>query len=163
MGWRGYFGFCQTPHVLTNLEAWIRRRLRFVSLAAVANRANPLQRTMPSRHIEVQCGGGGRLAHGHLANVRTPVGPTGAARRRGPRAIPSSSETSSATRTQSSCDSRRGLLVIFGAGTPALRQDHFEDDADRPPKHSWTGLRRHAERGQSQEQPLGEQGIQKGV
>ena len=24
----GYFGFCQTPRVLTNLEAWIRRRLR---------------------------------------------------------------------------------------------------------------------------------------
>src|SRR3984957_13280230 len=28
MGWRGYFGFCQTPRVLTNFEAWIRRRLR---------------------------------------------------------------------------------------------------------------------------------------
>ena len=30
IGWRGYFGFCQTPRVLTNLEAWIRRRLRIV-------------------------------------------------------------------------------------------------------------------------------------
>ncbi len=28
IGWRGYFGFCQTPLVLTNLEARIRRRLR---------------------------------------------------------------------------------------------------------------------------------------
>src|SRR6202045_1770049 len=28
IGWRGYFGFCQTPRVLSNLEAWIRRRLR---------------------------------------------------------------------------------------------------------------------------------------
>ncbi|MGY3621769.1 group II intron reverse transcriptase/maturase [Bradyrhizobium sp. USDA 10063] len=28
IGWRGYFAFCQTPRVLTNLEAWIRRRLR---------------------------------------------------------------------------------------------------------------------------------------
>jgi RNA-directed DNA polymerase len=28
LGWRGYFGFCQTPRMLTNLEAWIRRRLR---------------------------------------------------------------------------------------------------------------------------------------
>jgi RNA-directed DNA polymerase len=28
IGWRGYFGFCQTPLVLTKLEAWIRRRLR---------------------------------------------------------------------------------------------------------------------------------------
>ena len=51
----------------------------FVSLAAVANRAKPLQRTMPSWRIEVQSGGGGRLAHGPLANVKAPVGPTGAA------------------------------------------------------------------------------------
>ena len=36
-------------------------------------------RREPSRHIEVQCGGGGRLTHGPLANVRAPVGPTGAA------------------------------------------------------------------------------------
>ena len=28
IGWRSYFGFCQTPRVLTNLEAWTRRRLR---------------------------------------------------------------------------------------------------------------------------------------
>src|SRR3954454_11119172 len=28
IGWRRYFGFCQTPRVLTNLEAWTRRRLR---------------------------------------------------------------------------------------------------------------------------------------
>ncbi len=28
IGWRGYFGFCQTPRVLTHLEARIRRRLR---------------------------------------------------------------------------------------------------------------------------------------
>jgi RNA-directed DNA polymerase len=28
VGWSSYFGFCQTPRVLTNLEAWTRRRLR---------------------------------------------------------------------------------------------------------------------------------------
>ena len=28
VGWRGYFGFCETPRVLANLDAWIRRRLR---------------------------------------------------------------------------------------------------------------------------------------
>ena len=28
IGWRGYFGLCQTPRVLSNLDAWIRRRLR---------------------------------------------------------------------------------------------------------------------------------------
>ena len=27
-GWRTYFRFCQTPQVLSNLDAWIRRRLR---------------------------------------------------------------------------------------------------------------------------------------
>ena len=27
-GWRGYFGFCQTPTVLRDLDSWIRRRLR---------------------------------------------------------------------------------------------------------------------------------------
>jgi RNA-directed DNA polymerase len=29
-GWRAYFGFCQTPWVLHELDAWIRRRLRMV-------------------------------------------------------------------------------------------------------------------------------------
>jgi RNA-directed DNA polymerase len=29
-GWRGYFGFCQTPSVLRDLDSWIRRRLRCV-------------------------------------------------------------------------------------------------------------------------------------
>jgi len=27
-GWRGYFGFCETPSVMRNLEGWMRRRLR---------------------------------------------------------------------------------------------------------------------------------------
>jgi RNA-directed DNA polymerase len=31
-GWRGYFGFCQTPSVLKALDEWIRRRLRCVVL-----------------------------------------------------------------------------------------------------------------------------------
>ncbi len=30
-GWRGYFGFCQTPSVLQHLDEWIRRRLRSAS------------------------------------------------------------------------------------------------------------------------------------
>jgi RNA-directed DNA polymerase len=30
LGWRGYFGFCQTPSVLRRLDSWIRRRLRSV-------------------------------------------------------------------------------------------------------------------------------------
>jgi RNA-directed DNA polymerase len=27
-GWRGYFGFCETPSVLRQLDEWVRRRLR---------------------------------------------------------------------------------------------------------------------------------------
>ena len=27
-GWRGYFGFCETPSVLKELDGWLRRRLR---------------------------------------------------------------------------------------------------------------------------------------
>jgi RNA-directed DNA polymerase len=27
-GWHGYFGFCQTPSVLEDLDSWIRRKLR---------------------------------------------------------------------------------------------------------------------------------------
>ena len=30
LGWRGYFGFCQTPSVVNSLEEWLRRRLRSV-------------------------------------------------------------------------------------------------------------------------------------
>lgn len=29
-GWRGYFGFCQTPSILYSLDQWLRRRLRSV-------------------------------------------------------------------------------------------------------------------------------------
>lgn len=28
IGWKGYFGFCETPSVLKQLDSWIRRRLR---------------------------------------------------------------------------------------------------------------------------------------
>jgi hypothetical protein len=79
IGWRGYFGFCQTPRVLTNLEAWIRRRLRSYLLAAVAERAQSLQRTAPSWRAKVPCSGRRRFADGALAHVRTPCGPTGPA------------------------------------------------------------------------------------
>ena len=30
IGWRGYFGFCQTSSVLAKLDTWLRRRLRAV-------------------------------------------------------------------------------------------------------------------------------------
>jgi RNA-directed DNA polymerase len=31
IGWRGYFGFCETPSVLRKLDQWIRRRLRAIA------------------------------------------------------------------------------------------------------------------------------------
>jgi RNA-directed DNA polymerase len=31
IGWRGYFGFCETPSVLRVLDQWVRRRLRAVT------------------------------------------------------------------------------------------------------------------------------------
>ena len=31
VGWRGYFGFCETPSVLRELDQWIRRRLRAIA------------------------------------------------------------------------------------------------------------------------------------
>jgi RNA-directed DNA polymerase len=30
-GWRGYFGFCETPSMLSRLDRWIRRRLRSIA------------------------------------------------------------------------------------------------------------------------------------
>src|SRR5260370_20449479 len=50
-----------------------------VSLAAVAERAQPLQRTAPSWRPEVQRRGCRRFTAGVLAHVRTPGGPTGPA------------------------------------------------------------------------------------
>jgi RNA-directed DNA polymerase len=31
IGWRGYFGFCQTPSVLRTLDEWTRRRMRAIA------------------------------------------------------------------------------------------------------------------------------------
>ena len=30
VGWRGYFGICETPSVLHRLDRWVRRRLRAI-------------------------------------------------------------------------------------------------------------------------------------
>src|SRR6201992_3476564 len=60
IGWRGYFGFCQTPRVLTNLEAWIRRRLRAYLWQQLQNGPNRFkelrQRGLPKFHAAVAAG-----------------------------------------------------------------------------------------------------------
>src|SRR4051794_29358943 len=60
LGWRGYFGFCQTPRVLTNLEAWIRRRLRSYLWRQWQNGPNRFKelrrRGVPKFHAAVAAG-----------------------------------------------------------------------------------------------------------
>src|SRR5215472_4678034 len=60
LGWRGYFGFCQTPRVLTHLEAWIRRRLRAYLWWQWQNGPNRFkelrQRGLPKFHAAVAAG-----------------------------------------------------------------------------------------------------------
>ena len=79
IGWRGYFGFCQTPRVLTNLEAWIRRRLRsylWRQWQNGHNRFNELRRRgVPKFNAAVAAGS----PTGVLAHVRTAGGPTSTA------------------------------------------------------------------------------------
>jgi RNA-directed DNA polymerase len=46
-GWSGYFGFCQTPSTLRDLDQWVRRRLRALvwkQWKTVRNRIGELQR-----------------------------------------------------------------------------------------------------------------------
>jgi Group II intron, maturase-specific domain len=74
LGWRGYFGFCQTPRVLTNLEAMDPPKATFVSLEAMAKRPQPLSGTAAPWRAEVQRGGCRRLADRVLAHVRTSGG-----------------------------------------------------------------------------------------
>jgi RNA-directed DNA polymerase len=60
IGWRGYFGFCQTPRVLSNLEAWIRRRLRSYLWRQWQNGPNRFKelrrRGVPKFHAAVAAG-----------------------------------------------------------------------------------------------------------
>src|SRR6202043_1334337 len=51
-------------------------KITLVSLAAVAERAQSLQRTAPSWCAKVPCSGRRRFTDGVLAHVRTPGGPT---------------------------------------------------------------------------------------
>jgi RNA-directed DNA polymerase len=60
IGWRSYFGFCQTPRVLSNLDAWIRRRLRMFLWRQWKNGPNRFQelcrRGVPRRNAAVAAG-----------------------------------------------------------------------------------------------------------
>jgi RNA-directed DNA polymerase len=69
-GWRGYFGFCQTPRVLMHLDSWIRRRLRSVvcqQWKRFGRRVKELQKLGVSRAWAVRTASSGlgpwRLSH----------------------------------------------------------------------------------------------------
>ena len=69
-GWRGYFGFCQTPSVLMHLDSWIRRRLRAVvwqQWKRFGRRVKELQKRGVSRDWAVRTASSGlgpwRLSH----------------------------------------------------------------------------------------------------
>ena len=75
VGWRGYFGFCQTPRILRPRSV-DPSKIAFVSLAAMANQAKPLRGVTPSRRSKVCRSGRSWFTNWALAHVRTSGGPT---------------------------------------------------------------------------------------
>jgi hypothetical protein len=82
IGWRSYFGFCQTPRVLTNFGSVDPPTAAYVSLAAVEEWAQTLQGAASQRYCKTPCCGRRGLTHGVLANVRTSRGSKGTAQPR---------------------------------------------------------------------------------
>ena len=76
VGWRGYFGFCQTPRSPHQPRSVDPSKIACVSLAAMANQAKPLRGVTPSRRSKVPSGGRGWFTNRVMAHVRTPGGPT---------------------------------------------------------------------------------------
>jgi RNA-directed DNA polymerase len=65
IGWRGYFGFCQTPSILRALDEWIRRRLRAIAWKQ--------WKRGPARFAELRRRGVGRVLAAKTAS--SPRGP----------------------------------------------------------------------------------------
>src|ERR1700691_1384139 len=62
-GWRGYFGFCETPSVLEQLDSWVRRRLRcayWVEWKTGRRRFDALLRLGASRELAANTAGSNR-------------------------------------------------------------------------------------------------------
>ena len=79
-GWKGYFGFCETPSVLENLDQWTRRRLRsviwkqwkrgtvrFAKLCALGVSKDLAAKTAGSAH------GPWRIANSPALNIAFPI------------------------------------------------------------------------------------------
>ena len=72
-GWRGYFGFCETPSVLRKLDSWLRRRLRMVfwrQWKRGRTRFAALRRLGVGRDLAAKAGGS---AHGPWRLSRSPA------------------------------------------------------------------------------------------
>src|SRR6516165_1070610 len=65
-GWRGYFGFCETPDLLIQLTRWVRLRLR----AALWRQWKTQRRR---RAMLIQLGVRGKLADSTAASGRGPL------------------------------------------------------------------------------------------
>ncbi len=73
LGWRGYFGFCQTPSVLRDFDSWIHRRLRsyaWKQWKTGRRRFAELRRLGIGKDLAVQLAGS-RKGYWHLS--RTPT------------------------------------------------------------------------------------------
>ena len=75
VGWRGYFGFCQTPRSPHKSRSVDPSKIAYVSLAAMANQAKPLRGVTPSWRSKVPGGGRRWFTNRALAHVRTSGGP----------------------------------------------------------------------------------------
>jgi RNA-directed DNA polymerase len=80
VGWRGYFGFCQTPSVLRALDEWIRRRLRAIAWKQWKRgrtRYTKLRRRGVGRDLAAQTAGSPhgpwRLAASPALNIALPI------------------------------------------------------------------------------------------
>ena len=54
-GWKGYFGYCQTPSVLKTLDQWVRRRLRSTIWKQVETWARAVQEVTPTGSGHYSC------------------------------------------------------------------------------------------------------------
>ena len=79
IGWRGYFGFCETPSVLRELDQWIRRRLRAIpwkQWKRGRTRYKKLRRRGVGRELAAQAAGSPhgpwRLSHSPALDIAFP-------------------------------------------------------------------------------------------
>ena len=79
VGWRGYFGFCETPSVLSRLDQWIRRRLRSIAWKQWkrgSTRFAELRRRGVGRDLAAQTAGSAhgpwRLSNSPALNIALP-------------------------------------------------------------------------------------------